>query len=244
MPVGALGTRTDAGASAPGSGANLALLIEMGYDVYTKAANNQVVRALRRQVSATSPWSKVGKNAKMLTWKELAITNCPYPLNAGLERFQAGAKEKHAVLLHYGLEPVTQDAEAWFSFYNGRQTIEAGVKEGKSVLQMHHFKVRSAAGVAIQELFTAFAANFIRWAAQSFEQRSPSPAPLARIQASVKNAVRIGANTPAWVIWQSQGCLLRFTEHSPLAGVELVVGCPNPIQLPLPLFKSAVLASV
>jgi hypothetical protein len=233
--------RLDAGF---GSGANVALLIEMGYEVYTKAGNNQVVRALRRQVSATSSWIKVGRNAQMLTWKELAITNCPYPLDVGLERFQAGEKEKHAALLHYGLEPVTQDAETWFNFYNGRQTIEAGVKEGKSVLQMHHFKVRSPAGVAIQELLTAFAANFIRWAAQSLKQNSAPAASLARIQASVKNTVRIGANTPAWVIWQSQGCLLRFTEHSPLAGVELAIGCPNPVQLPLPLFKSAILEPV
>ena len=233
--------RLDAGF---GSGSNLALLIEMGYDVYTKAGNHQVVRALRRQVSTDSQWTKVGKNAEMVTWKELAITNCPYPLNAGLERFHADDKEKHAVLLHYGLEQVTQDPVTWFNFYNQRQTIEAGVKEGKGVLQMHHFKVRSPAGLVIQELLTALAANFIRWAAQSLEQNSASAAPLARIQASVKHAVRIGANTPAWVIWQSQGCLLRFTEHSPLAGIELAIGHIGPIQLPLPLFKSPVLEPI
>ena len=233
--------RLDAGF---GSGANIALLIEMGYDVYTKAGNHQVVRALRRQVSTDSQWTKVGKNAEMVTWKELAITNCPYPLNAGLERFHADDKEKHAVLLHYGLEQVTQDPVTWFNFYNQRQTIEAGDKEGKGVLQMHHFKVRSPAGLVIQELLTALAANFIRWAAQSLEQNSASAAPLARIQASVKHAVRIGANTPAWVIWQSQGCLLRFTEHSPLAGIELAIGHIGPIQLPLPLFKSPVLEPI
>jgi len=26
---------------------------------------------------------------------------------------------------------------AWFDFYNGRQTIEPGVKEGKHVFEMH-----------------------------------------------------------------------------------------------------------
>jgi len=229
--------RLDAGF---GSGANVALLVEMGYDVYTKAGNNQVVRALRRRVSTGSQWTKVGKNAEMLTWKDLTISNCPYPLDAGLERFLAGDKEKHAALLHYGAEPVTQNPVAWFSFYNERQTIEAGVKEGKGVLQMHHFKVRSAAGLAIQELLTAFAANFIRWAAKSFEQNGPTAVPLARLQDSVKHSVRIGANTPAWVIWQSQGCLLRFTDHSPLAGIEWIVGSICPFQLALPLFRSPV----
>ncbi len=227
--------RLDAGF---GSGDNIALLIEMGYDVYTKAGNYQVVRALRRQVSAASHWTKVGKNAEMLTWKDLTITNCPYPLDAGLERFHAGDKHKHAVLLHYGVEQVTQDPVAWFNFYNRRQTIEAGIKEGKAVLQLHHFKVRSAAGLAIQELLTTFAANFVRWAAKSLDQNSRIATPLARLQASVKHAVRIGANTPAWVIWKSQGCLLRFTEHSPLAGIELAVGSIGAIQLALPLYRS------
>jgi len=229
--------RLDAGF---GSGANVALLIEMGYDVYTKASNAQVVRALRRRAAAASEWIAVGKNAAMTTWEGLTVANCPYPLEVGLERFQAGDKEKHAVLLHYGSERAARAPVSWFDFYNGRQTIEAGVKEGKSVLQMHHFKVRSAAGLAIQELLTAFAANFIRWAAERFQQNDSIPAPLARAQASVKHSVRIVANTPAWVIWQPQGCLLRFTDHSPFAGMELPVGTTGATQLPLPLFKSCV----
>jgi hypothetical protein len=218
----------------------VALLIEMGYDVYTKANNGQVVAAMRRKVDDTTSWAKVGKNAEMTTWEKLHITNCPYPLDVGLERFYTGDKLKHAVLLHYGADQVRADPAAWISFYNGRQTIEAGIKEGKSVLQMHHFKVRSAAGVRIQELFTAFAANFIRWAAESFRQGSTAPERLARAQASVKSSVRIVANTSAWVFWQSQGCLLRFTEHSPFAGTEMVVGSRCPTQLPLPFFTNRV----
>jgi hypothetical protein len=170
----------------------------------------------------------------------LSIANCPYPLDVGLERFQTGDTEKHAVLLHYGAERAAEAPATWFGFYNGRQTIEAGIKEGKSVLQMQHFKVRSAAGVRIQELFTAFAPNFIRWAAESFRQGSPAPERLARAQASVKHSVRIVANTSAWVFWQSQGCLLRFTELSPFAGMELVVGSRCPTQLPLPFFTNRI----
>jgi hypothetical protein len=229
--------RLDAGF---GSGANVALLIEMGYDVYTKAGNNQVVRALRRRVSSASEWTRVGKNAAMVAWEGLTVANCPYPLDVGLERFHAGAKEKHAALLHYGSERAAQAPARWFDFYNGRQSIEAGVKEGKSVLKMHHFKVRSAAGLAIQELLTAFAANFIRWAAEWFQQNHSAPAPLARAQASVKHSVRIVANTSAWVIWQPQGCLLRFTDLSPFAGMELPVGHALATQLPLPLFTNRV----
>ena len=44
-------------------------------------------------------------------------------------------------------------------------TIEAGIKEGKGVFQMHHLKVRAAPALWLQEQFAAFAANFVRWAA-------------------------------------------------------------------------------
>ncbi len=232
--------RLDAGF---GSGANIALLIEMGYDVYTKANNAQVVAAMRRKVDGSTSWTEVGKNAEMTTWKKLSITNCPYPLDVSLERFYTGDKLQHAVLLHYGTEQATPEPIAWFNFYNGRQTIEAGIKEGKNVFQMHHLKVRSAAGLAIQEELTVFAANFVRWAAEWLSTNSRTTSELLqRIEASVKHSVRIAANTTAQVTWQSQGCLLRFTQLSALAGAELAVYTGRSFQLALPLFKDCVSA--
>jgi hypothetical protein len=234
--------RLDAGF---GSGANIALLIEMGYDIYTKANNAQVVAATRRKVDGATSWTQVGKNAEMTTWEKLNIAHCPYPLDVGLERFYTGDKLKHAVLLHYGAEPVTTDPATWFSFYNRRQTIEAGIKEGKNAFQMHHLKVRSAAGLAIQEEFTVFAANFVRWAAEWLSENATTDSEaLQRVQASVKQSVRIAANTMAQVTWQSQGCLLRFTELSPLADVELAVRTGGAFQLSLPLFKSCFLTPI
>jgi hypothetical protein len=227
--------RLDAGF---GSGANVALLIEMGYDVYTKAGNAQTTEALRRRLSDSTPWTRVGQNAEMVTWEGLTLTNCPYPLDMGLERFQTGNDCAYAVLLHYGADAVARAPTEWFAFYNGRQTIEAGAKEGKGVLQMHHLKVRSAAGLALQEALTAFAANFIRWAAEWLQHSSTATTSVERLQGGVKSAVRIVANTSAWVIWQSQGCLLRFTGLSPFAGTEWGIGNRYCLQLPLPLFKT------
>ncbi|MGA9349611.1 MAG: hypothetical protein WBW48_12530 [Anaerolineae bacterium] len=228
-----------------GNGPNVALLIEMGYEVYSKATNGKTTQALRRQVTPAAPWARVGKNAEMTAWEGETITHCPYPLDVALERFQTGDKERHGVLLHYGEERVTSDLGGWFTFYNGRQTIEAGVKEGKNVFQMHHLKVRSAAGLVIQEEFAAFAANFVRWAAAWLHEICPdAPAPFDRPQASVKQMVRVAANTSAWVIWQPQGCLLRFTELSAFAGVQLVIQDSASFQLALPLFKSCVFSPI
>jgi len=234
--------RLDAGF---GSGPNVALLIEMGYQVYTKAKSNHVAQKLRQQVSASTAWTPVGKNAEMIGWKNKHIAHCPYPLDIALERFHTGSKLRHAALLHYGDDAVTQDLPAWFTFYNARQTIEAGIKEGKNVFQMHHLKVRSPAGLIIQEEFAAFAANFVRLAAAWLHKTCPdAPPPFNRAQASVKQLVRIAANTSAWVHWQPGGCLLRFTELSPFAGIELVIGNTAPIQLVLPLFKSCVFSPI
>jgi hypothetical protein len=227
------------------SGPNVALLIEMGYEVKSFATNGQVVKAWRRRVTPTTSWTRVGKNAEMVAWGNERIANCPYPLDVALERFHTGDGERYGVLLHYGQDPVTTDLRGWFTFYNGRQTIEAGVKEGKSVFQMHHLKVRSPGGLVIQEEFAAFAANFVRWAAAWLPQACPdAPAPFDRPQASVKQMVRVAANTSAWVIWQPQGCLLRFTELSAFAGIELVIQKSGAFQLALPLFKSCVFSPI
>ncbi len=228
-----------------GSGSNVALLIEMGYDVYTKATNHQIARALRRRVGADTVWARVGKNAAMTAWEGQTIANCPYPLDVALERFHTGEKEQYSVLLHYGEEPVTTNLEEWFTFYNSRQTIEAGIKEGKNVFQMHHLKVRSAAGLEIQEAFAAFAANFVRWAAAWLCEINPTaPPPFNRPQPSVKQMVRVAANTSAWVIWQPGGCLLMFTDTSVFADTELLVRGTVPIQLALPLFESRVFSPI
>ena len=227
-----------------GSGANIALLIEMGYDVYSKGVD-AVVKTMRKKVTPRTEWATVGKNAEMVAWGDVYIRSCPYPVDVALERFAIGNKTKYGVLIHYGEDSVRDDLEAWFAFYNGRQTIEAGIKEGKNVFQMHHLKVRSKAGLEIQEEFAAFAANFVRWAAVWLHERNAdAPAPFGQARPSVKQMVRIAANTTAWVIWQPGGCLLRFTEQSAFAGVELIVSDPVSIQLPLPLFKSCVFSLI
>jgi hypothetical protein len=63
---------------------------------------------------------------------------------------------------------VTEQLPEWFEQYNGRETIEAGIKESKQVFYLHHLKVRSEPAIALQEAFVQFTANEIRWAARLF----------------------------------------------------------------------------
>jgi hypothetical protein len=113
--------RLDAGF---GTYENIALLIEMGYEVYTKPHSHQVVTYLRKQVDDPCSWKRVGANAELIAWPNMQLKKCPYPLDVALERFYTGQTLKHSALLHFGTDPVTHNLAAWFQHYNGRQTIE------------------------------------------------------------------------------------------------------------------------
>jgi len=218
---------------------NVTALIELGYDIYSRPYNQKVKLALLRRTSAASEWIHVGANAEMVAWPAQRLKGCPYPVDIALERFYTGKTLRYGVLLHFGADQVTVDLPAWFAHYNARQTVEAGIKEGKGVFQMHHLKVRSAPALWLQEQFAAFAANFIRWAArwlstQCYQEPQQWLQPVA---ASVKTLVQVAAHTPATVEWLPDGCLLRFTGESLYAGrVIQTGGCA--FQLSLPIFQN------
>ena len=218
---------------------NVALLIELGYEIYSRPYTQKIKLALLRRISKTSVWTRVGANAEMVAWPEQRLKGGPYPVDIALERFYTGKTLRYGVLLHFGVDRVTADLPAWFAYYNARQTVEAGIKEGKSVFQMHHLKVRSAPALWLQEQFAAFAANFVRWAARwlSMQCYQEPPQWLQPVATSVKTLVQVAAHTPAIVDWLPDGCLLRFVDESLYAGrVIQTGGCA--FQLSLPLFQN------
>jgi len=224
--------RLDAGF---GTRENLIWLIEMGYEVYTRPHGSWLTARLKRKAAGLA-WTRVGDNAEMVAWKNLRLEDFPYPLDVGLERFHTGSTLRHTTMIHFGSNPVTDHLASWFDAYNARQTIEAGIKEGKRVFAMHNLKVRSKPALFLQEQFARFAANFVRSAAQWLAEQCPqlpsgwdNPA-----QPKVKQQVKVAAHTSAWVSWQEQGCLLRFTDHSVFAGRSLHMGKSLVIQLALP----------
>jgi hypothetical protein len=218
---------------------NVTLLIELGYEIYSRPYNQKIKLALLRRTSAASDWTRVGDNAEMVAWPGQRLKGCPYPVDIALERFYTGKTLRYGVLLHFGADRVTADLPAWFAYYNARQTVEAGIKEGKSVFQMHHLKVRSAPALWLQEQFAAFAANFVRWAArwlstQCYQEPQQWLQPIAT---SIKTLVQVAAHTPATVDWLPDGCLLRFVGESLYAGrVIQTGGCA--FQLSLPIFQN------
>lgn len=211
--------RLDAGF---GSYQNVALLAEMGYEVYTKSPSQQLTNSLKREIGDPATYTRVGANAEMVAWPQRSLTHCPYPLDLALERFYTGSTLKHSTLLHYGSDLVTQDLPVWFNHYNGRQTIEAGIKEGKQIFYLHKIKVRSEPAIYLQECCVLFAANFIRWASHWLaEQAQPGKHALDVRKLGIKRQVQVAAHVSAQVIRNSEGRLLRFSSHSAFAGKVL-----------------------
>jgi hypothetical protein len=202
---------------------NITLLIEMGYELYTKLHNHKAVQALQKMLTPDMAWTKVGKNAEMVAWSDLKLDRCSYPLQVALERFHIGDnKIKHSALAYFGNALVTQDLPTWFTTYNGRQTIEAGIKETKQVFHLHRLKVRSEPAIFLQEVMTIFAANFIRWATVWIAHNTqPEPTQLPIQTMGIKRQVQVAAHASANVIQNAEGMLLRFSPASALAGKSL-----------------------
>ncbi len=230
--------RLDAGFDTP---ENVALSIEMGYEVYGKPYGTWLLAWLQAQVTPQSPWQRVGQNAEMLAWSAVQLADFPYPLDVALEHFHTGAEIRTAALLHFGQDDVTADLPHWFHYYNARQTIEAGHKEGKQVFELRHLKVRTQPALLLQEQGALFAANFVRFAARWLAEQCPQLPDGWKdsLHPEVKQQVKVGAHTSAWVTWLDQDCLLRFETLSVYAGRSLTINRTWAFQPVLPFAKSS-----
>jgi hypothetical protein len=197
---------------------NVALLVEYGYEVYTKPHSHHVVVFLKKLAGDQATWTRVGANAELVAWHNLQLTRCPYALDVALERFYTGKTLKHSALFHFGADPVTEDLPGWFRRYNGRQTIEARIKETKQVFFLHHIKVRSEPAIFLQECFVLFAANFIRWATLWLAQQAvPAKNAIDVRKLGTKRQVKVAAHISAQVIQNDEGKLLKFSQQSSFA---------------------------
>ena len=146
-----------------------------------------------------------------------------------LSRFYTGKTLKHSALVHFGTHPVTEHLPGWFEPYNGRQTIEAGMKESKQVFSLHHLKVRCEPAISLQEAFVMFAANFIRWASHWLQAQGQPAANALNVQKlGVKRQVHVAAHVSAQVIQDSGGKWLQLSEQSTFAGQVLRVAGDHP----------------
>ena len=230
--------RIDAGFS---TGENLTWLIEAGYGVVTKAHSGHTTTRLRRKVRLDAVWSVVGGNADAVRLGPQQLNDCPYAVEVLLVRYQVPVGERWTALLYYDETPPPECLGLWFRLYNGRQIMEAGIKEQKEVFTMRRPLVRSRFGLQVQEEFSVFAANFVRWAAQwaregIVQQASPR---LQQAFMETKTLVRVVGRTRARLVQMAGGCALVFDVEGPFAGSVLIFAGQVVYQEVLPLFRSA-----
>jgi len=226
--------RIDAGFS---TGANLAWLIEMGYTVRTKAHHGSTADSLRRRISSKTKWTRVGRNADAVYMGDYFHNDCPYPLQAMLVRYHLPGETRYTALLYYGDEPPPPLPE-WFAQYNGRQTIEAGIKEEKGVFTLKRHLVRSPIGMQLQEQFALFGANFVRWAAAWVKDMlRQANRNFTEALGQVKTLVRTVSRARARWVRNDLGHVLIFAEEGPFAGTVICLSGLVAVQLALRLFK-------
>jgi NADH dehydrogenase FAD-containing subunit len=118
--------------------------------------------------------------------------------------------------------------------------MEAGIKEQKGVFTMRRPLVRSPIGLELQEQFSLFAANFVRWAAQWAREQAVRQATCGLQEAwgETKPLVRVVGQTRARLVQTPEGRAVGFAGDGPFAGSVLVFVGHVAYQEVLPLFRS------
>jgi hypothetical protein len=225
--------RLDAGFS---TGPNLTWLIDMGYIILTKAYSGNTATALRQQLPAPPEWTRVGSNAWAVAMGDYFQNDCPYPLQAMLVQYRLPDKRRYTTLFYYG-QARPASLKAWFARYNGRQIIEAAIKESKGVFTLQRHLGRSPIGMQIQEQLALFAANFVRWAADWLDkQLVQSNQRFRQTLTQVKTLVHTAAHATARWVSNAHGQTLIFAPNGPFAGTIISLAGRPVFQLALPLF--------
>ena len=212
-----------------GDAARLAWLYEQGYDFVVRAHNHRV--AERLCLEADLCFQKISKNGFLAESKQTSLGECPYLLRLFVSKQWWGDKRPErwsALVVSPSLAAKDWPTRRVGVFYNARQAIEAGIKEGKGIFASRHLPTRHQAGIAFYQELVLLAQNLVRWFRRQFLGQTVLAA------ASVKEFVRIGANSRAKVLCRGDVLSLTFAEDGPWAGITLSLKAQFSYQLWLP----------
>ncbi len=201
-----------------GDAAHLAWLYEQGYDFVARPHNYRVGESLREEPELR--WEKVSKNGFLAESRRTTLGKSPYPVRLfACRQWRGEGKPERwsALVTNPELAAPEWPVRRVGTCYNGRQTIEAGIKESKGVFASRHLPTRRQAGIAVYQELVLLAQNLVRW----FRRRLGHPRLAA---AGIKELIRIGANSRALILYQPQAALLHFADDSPWRGLRLALG--------------------
>jgi cell division protein FtsB len=201
-----------------GDAAHLAWLYEQGYDFVARPHNYRVGESLKEEPDLR--WEKVSKNGCLAESRRTTLGQNPYPVRLFACRQWRGEDKPErwsALVTNPELGSTDWPVRRVGIFYNGRQTIEAGIKESKGVFASRHLPTRHQAGIAVYQELVLLAQNLVRW----FRRLLGHP---RLATAGIKEIIRVGANSRALIVRQAQTALLQFADESPWRGLRLPLG--------------------
>jgi hypothetical protein len=222
--------RMDAGF---GTAEHLAWLDEQGDSVITKVHSPHIAHCL--QAEADLRWEKISKNGFIAATTRTELGDCPDPLRLFASKHGWGDDRP----AHWSALAVTPDLTAaeWPArevgvLDNGRQMMEAGIKESKGIFASRHLPTRHQPGLALYQELVLFAQNFLGW----FRRLVLAQTPLAAV--GIKALVHIGARSRAIIALAERGLSLTFVGDSPGRHCAIVLRTFLSYQPPLPDFDT------
>jgi hypothetical protein len=212
-----------------GDAENLAWLYEQGYDVVARVHNHRVAQRLRQEEGLC--WEKVSKNGFIAESQSTLLGSSPYPLRLFACRQWWGSEKPErwsALAVTPDLGATTWPARRVGVFYNERQVMEAGIKEGKGIFASRHLPTRHQDGIALYQELVLAAQNLLRWFRRQVLHHS------LFAQAGVKQLVRIVANSRALVSMGGGAMVVCFAPETPWPNLLLSLRLQISYQLWLP----------
>jgi hypothetical protein len=217
----------------------LAWLWEQGYSFVAKAHNQRLAERLCQEAGLR--WEKVTHNAFVAESTATVFGDCPYSLRLFVCRqWMQSDRPDHwsALAASPDLDPDAWDVRRVGTFYNGRQMIEAAIKESKGVLSAGRLPTGNRAGIVLYEEMVMLAQNLIRWLRSQVLTNTPLR------NKGIKELVQVGANARAQVL-RGQGALtIIYPANGPWPGVTLTVGQHYGFQLAFPFLDDRSLMRV
>ncbi len=214
-----------------GTAEHIGWLYEQGYSVIARVHSPHIAHCLQGEVALR--WEKISKNGFIAASTRTQLGDCPYPLRLfACKQWWGDDRPKHwsALAATPDLTAIDWPARAVGVLYNGRQTMEAGIKESKGIFASRHLPTRHQPGIALYQELVLFAQNFLRW----FRRQILGNSVLAT--AGIKALVQIGAKSRAIIALAERGLTLTFVGDSPWRNYAIVLRTLFSYQLALPGF--------
>jgi len=212
-----------------GTAEHIGWLYEQGYSVIARVHSPHIAHCLQGEVDLR--WEKISKNGFIAASTRSQLGDCPYPLRLfACKQWWGDDRPEHwsALAATPDLTPSEWPARAVGVFYNGRQSMEAGIKESKGIFASRHLPTRHQPGIALYQELVLFAQNFLRW----FRRQILGNTVLAA--SGIKALVQIGAKSRAIIACTDQGVTLTFVGDGPWHSYAILLRSFFSYQLALP----------